>query len=64
LIFGHTHKFFFQQGKIALLNPGSATGAESGGSVEPIPSMCIWGEGKLTHYRLENSELKKEVFDL
>jgi len=54
LVCGHTHRQeTFKEGGIVVINPGSATGAWSGGGVEPRPSFTtidIGEEIKIEEY--------------
>ncbi len=67
LICGHTHKPMVRPGKIIILNPGSATGAWSGGGATPLPSMLLLEtNGVLMRAELLTltPELEKRTFTL
>ncbi len=63
LISGHTHRYDVYEGKVILLNPGSATGVWSGGNASMIPSaMCVEVDEKINIVLCLNG--KYEFFEL
>ncbi len=59
LVSGHTHRLMVEKvGNIVLLNPGSATGAESGEGIIPKPSFLTLSIGQkalnITAYKVDS----------
>ncbi|RLI79638.1 YfcE family phosphodiesterase [Archaeoglobales archaeon] len=66
LVSGHTHSPDFFQGKVLLVNPGSATGVwgGGGGSLRPSLMICNIAEGEMNFelFELEKSVIKRRKF--
>jgi len=67
VVCGHTHRpEVFEEDGILVINPGSCTGAWSGGGMKPAPSFAglDFETHEVTLYKLVGSEIEEEVIKI